>query len=178
MDIKGSKTEINLYKTFAGESRARTKYSLYAEKARYEGYRWVAKIFDETAENEKAHAREVFNRFLKRNKGTEQNLRDAVMGEADESKNIYKEFENIARKEGFEEIADFYKELQEVEEAHDERFLKLANKIKDGDMFSSKEESLWQCMNCGYIHEGKEAPKECPLCKYPRAYFKPYCKVE
>jgi rubrerythrin len=178
MNIKGSKTEINLYKTFAGESRARNKYSLYAEKARCEGYRWVAEIFEETSENEKAHARETFSRYLKKNKSTELNLIDSAMGEADESKSIYKEFENMARKEGFEEIADFYKELQEVEEMHGKRFLKLANEIKNGDIFSGDEESLWQCMNCGYIHEGKDAPKECPLCKYPISYFKPYCKID
>lgn len=178
MDLKGSKTEKNLYKTFAGESRARTKYSLYAEKARCEGYRWVADIFDETADNEKAHAREAFNRFLKKNKYTEQNLKDAAMGESEESKSIYKEFEEIARKEGFVEIADFYKELQEVEAEHEKRFLKLAEKIEEGCMFKSDEESYWQCLNCGYIHEGKEAPKNCPLCGYPREYFKPKCDIK
>lgn len=178
MDIKGSKTEINLYKTFAGESRARNKYSLYAERARCDGYRWVAEVFDETSENEKAHSRETLVRFLKKNRSTEMNLIDAVMGESEESRCIYKEYEDIARKEGFEEVADFYKELQEVEELHSKRFLKLAKEIKDGTMFISEEKTWWQCMNCGYIHEGKEAPRECPLCKYLREYFKPYCKVK
>ncbi|MGG7177999.1 rubrerythrin family protein [Clostridium paraputrificum] len=177
MDIKGSKTEKNLYKTFAGESRANTKYTLYAEKARCDGYRWVGEIFDETAGNERAHAREAFSRFLKKINGTEENLIDAAMGEAEESKKIYKEFEEIARKEGFVEIADFYKELQEVEESHGKRFIKLADKIKNDRIFKSLDTMLWQCMNCGYIHEGKEAPIYCPLCKYPRDYFKPYCQV-
>ena len=177
MDLKGSKTEKNLYKTFAGESRANTKYTLYAEKARCDGYRWVGEIFDETAGNERAHAREAFGRFLKKINGTEENLIDAAMGEADESKKIYKEFEDIARKEGFVEIADFYKELQEVEENHGKCFIKLAEKIKNDKIFKSADVTMWQCMNCGYIHEGKEAPRYCPLCKYPREYFKPYCQV-
>lgn len=178
MDLKGSKTEKCLYKTFAGESRARTKYSLYAEKARCEGYRWVGAIFDETSDNEKAHAREVFNRFLKKVRCTEENLLDAAKGEAEETKKIYKEFENIARNEGFIEIADFYKELQEVEEEHCKRFEKLSERIKKDEMFKCDDENkLWQCMNCGYIHEGKSAPKNCPLCKYPHEYFKDYCKI-
>lgn len=178
MELQGSKTEKCLYKTFAGECRARTKYSLYAEKARCEGFRWIGEIFDEVSDNEKAHAREAFNRYLKKIGCTEENLREAARGEAEESKKIYKEFENIARNEGFIEIADFYKELQEVEESHEMRFSKLADKIENGHMYKNNEISLWQCMNCGYIHEGKEAPKACPLCKYPMSYFKPYCKIK
>ena len=179
MDLKGSNTEKCLYKTFAGECRARTKYSLYAEKARCEGFRWVADIFDETSDNEKAHARAVFNAFLKKTKCTEENLLEAAKGEAEESKKIYKELENIARNEGFIEIADFYKELQEVEERHCERFKRLADRIAKDKMFKSDDENkLWQCMNCGYIHEGKVAPKNCPLCKYPRGYFKDYCMIK
>lgn len=178
MKLKGSQTEKNLYKTFAGESRARNKYTFYAEQARCEGFRWVADIFEETSDNEKAHAREVFKRYLSKVDCTEKNLRDAAKGEAEESRKIYKEFEQAARDEGFIEIADFYKELQEVEEAHEARFLKLADKIDRDRMFKSDEKALWQCMNCGYIHEGTEAPMNCPLCKYPRSYFKLYCKVK
>ena len=174
MDLNGSETERNLYKTFAGESRARNKYNIYAEEARCEGYRWVGEIFDETAHNEKAHAREVFKRFLNSVNNTEENLLDAAIGEAEETQKIYKEFEETARGEGFIEIADFYKELQEVEESHEERFLKIVNMIKEDKMFKSSEEAMWQCMNCGYIYEGKEVPEFCPLCKYPREYFKPY----
>lgn len=178
MKLKGSKTEENLYKTFAGESRARNKYTFYAEKARCEGFRWVADIFEETADNEKAHAREVFKRYLSKVDCTEKNLRESAIGEAEESKKIYKEFEQAAREEGFVEIADFYKELQEVEEKHEERFLNLADKIEKDRMFKSDKTNVWQCMNCGYIHEGTEVPEHCPLCKYPRSYFKIYCKIK
>lgn len=178
MDFKGSKTEKNLYKTFAGECRARTKYNFYAEAARSEGYIWIGEIFDETAHNEKAHAREVFKRYLNKVGCTEENLIDAAKGESEEANKIYKEFEEIARLEGFNEIADFYKELQEVEEAHWKRYSILAEKVRRDKIFKSNEEKKWQCMNCGYIYEGTEVPEHCPLCKYPKAYFKPYCKVE
>lgn len=175
-EIKGSKTEQNLLRTFAGESRARNKYDFYAEKAKKEGLEWVAYIFNQTALNEYAHAREVYGRYLGRVKSTEMNLLDAAKGEAAESSTIYKEFENIARTEGFEEIADFFKELSEVEEHHEVRFMALYNRLKNGNMFKGDANSKWECMNCGYIHEGEEAPLVCPLCKYPRAYFKPYCE--
>lgn len=174
MDIKGTNTELNLYKTFAGESRARNKYNFYAEKAREEGYRWVGEIFDETANNEKAHGRESYKRYLEQVGSTLDNLEDAIMGEVAESKKIYKEFEETARSEGFEEIADFYKDLQEVEESHGNRFKMLAKMISEDTMFKHSDNDMWKCMNCGYIYEGTEAPKKCPLCKYPRSYFKPY----
>lgn len=177
MEFKGSKTEQNLYKTFAGESRARTKYNLFAEKARLDGYQWVGEIFDETAGNELAHAREVYGSFLKNIGCTKDNLLDCIIGETDEYKNVYKKFEEEARSEGFNDIADFYKELAETEENHAKRFKALYDKIEDGTMFRGPKGSLWVCMNCGYIHEGEEAPLVCPLCKYPRAYFKPYCKI-
>lgn len=177
MNYKGSKSEKNLYKTFAGESRVRTKYSIYAEAARCEGYRWVAEIFDETSDNEKAHAREVLVRFLKKVGNTEENLLDALLGEEEENDKLYKEYEETAREEGFFELADFYKELREVEEEHAKRFKILALKIKNDKMFKSSEETLWSCMNCGYIHEGYSAPDNCPLCNYPKEYFKPYCNV-
>jgi rubrerythrin len=122
MNLKGSKTERNLFKTFAGESRARNKYTFYGDKARAEGFMYVGEIFDETAGNEKAHAREVYRRFLDRISSTKNNLIESALGESEESKVIYKEFEDVARDEGFDEIADFYKELQEVEDHHKERF--------------------------------------------------------
>ena len=178
MELKGSKTERNLYKTFAAESRANTKYSLYAEKAKKEGYRWVAEVFDEIASNEKAHAREAFKRYLNKIGDTQENLKDAIKGEIKESTKIYKEFEEVARKEGFIQIANFYRELQEVEAEHAKRFSTLEDKIKNDTMFKSLDNSLWQCMNCGYIYEGKEAPVRCPVCKYPREYFKQYCRVK
>ena len=176
MQLKGTNTEKNLLKTFAGESRARNKYTLYAEKAKKEGYEFVASVFEATAYNELAHAREVFNRFLMMNKNTAENLMDAAAGEALESSNLYKRFEKEARYEGFIEIADFYKELQEVEESHEIRFVKIHENLMAGMMFKRNNEVKWQCMNCGYIHIGTEAPVVCPLCKYPRAYFKIYCE--
>ena len=180
MNLKGSKTEKNLLKTFAGESRARNKYNLYAEKAKSEGYMWIAEIFDCTAKNEYAHAREAYKRYLDRICSTKNNLIESAISEAEESKVIYKNFENMAREEGFDEIADFYKELQEVEELHKERFLDLAKKLKDNMIFKSEKKSLWKCLNCGYIYEGWEAPEKCPLCKYPKSYFRKldgmYCK--
>lgn len=176
MELKGSQTEKNLLRTFAGESRARNKYDFYAEKARREGYEYIASVFEETAHNEKAHARESFGRYLDMIKGTEENLRDAAAGEALESSKLYKQFEEIAREEGFIEIADFYKELSEVEEHHMNRYLDILNNLENGMEFKRAEPVKWQCMNCGYIHEGEEAPNVCPLCKYPKAYFKIACE--
>ena len=147
MDFKGSKTEQNLYRTFAGEARARTRYNLYAEKARLDGYQWVAEIFDETAHNELAHAREVYGSFLNLIGCTKDNLLNSVLGETQESESIYKKFEEEARAEGFNDIADFYKELSEVEEAHSKRFKELYDKIEDGTMFRGPAGSLWVCMN-------------------------------
>lgn len=176
MNLKGTKTEKNLYKTFAGESRARNKYTMYAEKADLAGLIWIADIFRETAKNELAHARRVLSDFLGQVKDTENNLLDAIMGETEEFKSIYKNFEKDARNEGFIEIADFFKELQEVEEAHAERYKMLYNGLKDKTLLSGgSATSKWVCQNCGYIHEGPEAPKICPLCKFPQGYFKPYC---
>ncbi|MCB2338735.1 rubrerythrin [Clostridium estertheticum] len=176
MQLNGSKTERNLLSTFAGESRARNKYTFYAEKAENEGYEYIASIFEATANNEKAHAREVFNRFLKMNKNTADNLKDSAEGEAHESNNLYKQFEKEARAEGFTEIANFYKELQEVEGNHEMRFMKIYENLEAGMIFKKNTDVKWQCMNCGYIHIGKEAPAFCPLCKFPRAYFKIYCE--
>ncbi|EYE89054.1 rubrerythrin [Fervidicella metallireducens AeB] len=176
MQLKGSRTEKNLLKTFAGESRARNKYSFYAEKAKEDGYEFIAAIFNETAENEKAHARRVYKDFLKEVKSTADNLYDAAIGEAFESEKLYKEFEKTAREEGFNDIADFYKELSEVEENHRNRFMTILKNLKSGKIFKKDTVVKWQCMNCGYIHEGTEAPDFCPLCKFPRSYFEIYCE--
>ncbi|MBK1813965.1 rubrerythrin family protein [Clostridium sp. YIM B02505] len=173
MKIKDSETLKNLLKTFAGESRARNKYNLYAEKARQEGFVWIGQVFDLTASNEYTHAREVWAKYLSMVKSTEENLLDAMEGEGEETDKIYKEFEEVARKEGFEAIADFYKELREVEESHRERFKDIYEKVRCGAVFKSSTESVWRCMNCGYIYEGKQVPEVCPLCKFPRAYFEP-----
>ena len=176
--ISGSETEKNLLKTFAGESRARNKYNFYAEKAREEGYQNIANIFDLTAYNEHAHAREVFARYLGLVGSTGENLLDAAKGETEEFTKLYKEFEETARREGFDDIASLYKELREVEESHNNRFRKLYKKVQDDTVFKGKQDSKWICMNCGYIYEGAEAPEVCPLCKFPRAYFKPYCDCD
>lgn len=178
MKLKGSKTEKNLYRTFAGESRARSKYNLYAEKAREEGYEWIAEIFDITAMNEFAHARRVYRDFLKLVCDTNENLIDAICGEEAEYKDLYARFEQEAREEGFTEIADLYKEIREVEEAHEKRFKELYDRLISGKMFNGLKDSKWVCMNCGYIHEGSKAPEKCALCAYPRSYFKPYCEIK
>ena len=178
MDLKGSKTEKNLYRTFAGESRARNKYTLYAEKAKKEGYQWIAEVFDITAINELAHARRVYGEILKLVSSTKENLIDAICSETEEYKELYAKFEQEAKNEGFKEIADLYKELREVEEAHEEKYKKLYDKLNKKSMFVGPENSKWVCMNCGYIHEGAEAPDKCPLCAYPKDYFKPYCEIK
>lgn len=172
MELKGSKTEQNLLKTFAGESRARNKYTFYGDKAAAEGYENIANIFMETASNEMAHGREVYNRYLKQVRSTKDNLKDSYEGEALEAKKLYKDFEKTARDEGFIEIADFYKELQEVEENHMMTFNRLYGEVSDGTVFKRDEEVPWRCMNCGYIHIGTEAPRVCPLCKFPQGFFK------
>ena len=175
-NLSGSETEKNLLQTFAGESRASNKYMLYAEKAIQEGYVYVAQIFQETSNNEKAHSRRIYNDFLKQINTTKDNLETAMKGEELESDELYKEFEETARKEGFDEIAEFYKELREGEENHKKRFASLRDRILSDTMFASPREEYWQCINCGYIHIGLEAPEVCPLCNYPKSYFKIECK--
>lgn len=173
-NLKGSETEKNLYKTFCGEAMARDKYNFCAEKATREGNHWIAQVFNETAINEMAHAREVFNDMLGLNKDLKSNLMDSINAEMDEANNIYKQFEEDAREEGFTKIELFYKELREVEEFHAERFKDLLMRAENG-MYESETEQRWQCMNCGYVHVGKTAPTKCPLCKYPQGYFKILC---
>lgn len=176
MNFKGSKTEKNLLSTFAGESKARNKYTFYGEKARMEGYQYIGEVFDETASNEKAHAREVFGRYLGMVKSTMENLKDAIFGETLEATDLYKRYEKEARAEGFDAIGDFYKELREVEENHMNRFRAILSNMEQDMTFKRNTDVKWQCMNCGYIHVGKEAPEKCPLCKFPRAYFQIYCE--
>jgi len=175
MNFQGSQTEKNLKKTFTGESKANTKYTLYAEKARQQGYHYIAQVFEETSYNELAHARKVYGGFLNQVKSTEENLMNAFMGETAEATKLYKEYEEVARMEGFDEIADFYKEVAEVEAYHDIRFRAIYNKLLSGTLYKGDSDSLWQCTNCGYIHEGSTAPKLCPLCKFPQGWFEPYC---
>jgi rubrerythrin len=181
--IKGTQTEKNLLKAFAGESQARNRYTYFASVARKEGYEQIANIFIETAENEKEHAK-VFFKYLEGGDveitaaypagiiaDTKINLEEAAAGEKMEWSQIYSEFENTARKEGFIDIATSFKEIAEVEEFHESRYRKLIANIVDGQVFKKNKVVKWHCSNCGYIHEGLEAPTVCPACKHVQSYY-------
>ena len=181
--VKGTQTEKNLLTAFAGESQARNRYTFFASTARKEGYEQIANIFTETAGNEKEHA-EIFFKYLEGGDveitaaypagiigDTKSNLEAAADGEKMEWSDIYPNFEKIAREEGFSEIATSFKEIAEVEEFHEGRYRKLAKNIANGEVFKKKATVKWHCTNCGYIHEGTEAPKECPACKHAQAYY-------
>jgi rubrerythrin len=181
--VKGTQTEKNLLKAFAGESQARNRYTFFASVARKEGYEQIANIFTETAGNEKEHA-EIFFKYLAGGDveitaaypagiigDTKANLEAAADGEKMEWSDIYVNFEKTARKEGFAEIATSFKEIGEVEEFHEKRYRKLEKNIASGEVFKKKATVKWHCTNCGYIHEGSEAPKECPACKHAQAYY-------
>ncbi len=181
--LKGTKTEQTLLKAFAGESQARNRYTYFASAARKEGYEQIAAFLLETAENEKEHAK-VFFEYLEGGdveitaaypagiiKNTKENLDHAAAGENLEWTTLYADFEKIAREEGFTEIADSFKEISRVEKFHESRYRKLSANLQDGTVFKKQEGTKWHCRNCGYIHEGKEAPQECPACKHPRAYY-------
>ena len=186
--IKGTKTEKNLLASFAGESQARNRYTYFASVAKKTGYEQIAGIFLETADNEKEHAK----RFFKLLKGgeveitasypagvigdTAENLEAAAAGENLEWTKLYKEAEETARQEGFEEIAVQFKEIAEVEEEHEKRYRKLLKNIKEDKVFKSDTVVKWKCRNCGYVHEGKEAPDECPACAHPQAYYELLCE--
>jgi rubrerythrin len=170
-----SKTEENLKAAFAGESQARNKYTYFANIAREEGLEQIAAIFEETADNEREHAKRIFD-FLKGIGGTKQNLKAAAEGERYEWTEMYPGFEKVAREEGLTEIADFFKEVAEVEEHHEKRYKALLKHLEDGTVFKKDEVVKWKCRNCGYVHEGKEPPKECPACKYPQSYYELLCE--
>ncbi len=181
--VKGTKTEKNLLKAFAGESQARNRYTYFASVAKKAGYEQIAAIFLETAENEKEHAK----RFFKYLEGgaveimaaypagtigsTEENLKASADGENEEWTKLYADFEKVARDEGLEEIAIQFKEIAEVEEEHEKRYRKLLKNIKEKTVFKRAEKVKWHCRNCGYVHEGTEAPKMCPACKHPQAHY-------
>ena len=170
MELKGSKTEQNLLSAFAGESQARNKYTYFAAVAKEEGFEQIAGVFLETAENEREHAKKEFD-FLKGIGDTNANLKAAAEGENYEHTQMYPEFERVAREEGFGEIADFFKEVSEVEEEHEKRYLTLLKNLKEGKIFKKDKVVRWKCRNCGYIHEGTEAPEECPACGFPQSYY-------
>ncbi len=168
--LKGSKTEQNLMTALQGESVARNKYTFFAQVAKEAGLEQIAGIFLETADNERAHA-EKLAKFLGLVGDTQANLQAAAEGERYEHSQMYPEFEKVAREEGFTEIADFFKEVAEVEEQHEKRYLKLLQNLKEGKIFKKDKVVRWKCRNCGYVHEGPEAPQECPACGYPQSYY-------
>lgn len=175
-------THANLLKAIAGESMARNKYTYYAEIARKEGYEWIAAVFEETAGNERAHAQEELERLSAKAEMTNtydiqplgttlENLRHAAEGEKYEFGTMYPEFEKMAREEGEKEIAVLFKEIGEVEEKHAERYTILADRLEAGKLLDDDTEREWKCLNCGYVHKGKSAPKKCPLCQKPQGYY-------
>lgn len=157
---------------FAGESQARTKYTYYAEKAKKDGYVQISKIFEETAKNEREHA-EIWFKYLHNNQipDTAINLQDAADGENYEWTDMYKEFAETAKEEGFADLAYLFEEVGKIEKEHEQRFLKLLGNVENGLVFSKDGDVMWQCSNCGHIHFGKEAPLVCSVCKHERAYF-------
>jgi rubrerythrin len=172
MELKGSKTEQNLMTAFAGESQARNKYTYFAGKAKSEGYEQIAAIFEETAQNEKEHAKMWFKLL---NGGeistTADNLKAAAEGENYEWTDMYDEFAKTAKEEGFTKIAYLFEAVGKIENEHEERFLKLLENVENGLVFSKDGDKIWKCRNCGHICIGKEAPEICPVCAHPKAFF-------
>jgi rubrerythrin len=181
--VKGTQTEKNLLVTFAGEGQARNRYTYYASVAKKEGYEQIAAIFEETANQEKEHAKRMF-KYLEGGmvemtgtypagviSTTTDNLKEAAAGEHGEWYLDYPKFADIAQEEGFPEIAAMYRNISKAEKGHEERYLKLLKNIEEGKVFKKDEVTTWQCRNCGYIHEGDEAPKVCPACLHPQAHF-------
>lgn len=184
--LKGTKTERNLLTAFAGESQARNRYTYFASKARDEGYQQISAIFEETANQEKEHAKRLF-KFLEGGEveisasfpagvigKTLENLKSAAMGENYEHTTMYPEFARVAREEGFHEIANVFNAIAVAEKYHEKRFLDLAANIEKDRVFKREEKVKWRCRNCGYVHEGTVAPKECPSCAHPQGYFELY----
>lgn len=170
-DFKGSKAEANLWAAFAGESQARNKYTYFASKAKKDGYQQIAAIFEETANNEKEHAK-IWFKLLNDGIGeTVENLKLAAEGEGYEHTEMYPTFAKEAREEGFDEIADLFEMVSAIEEHHEKRYLKLLGNIDENLVFSRGEETVWICRNCGHVAAGKTAPLVCPTCKHPQAYF-------
>jgi rubrerythrin len=181
--VKGTKTEKNLLKAFAGESQARNRYTYFASTARKEGFEQIANIFTETAENEKEHAKVFFN-YLEGGdteivasypagiiKDTKSNLEAAAAGESLEWTTLYADFSATAKSEGFPEIARSFEQIAKVEKFHESRYRKLISNVANGEVFKKKSAVKWHCTNCGYVFEGTEAPKECPACKHPQSYY-------
>lgn len=172
MNLKGTKTEKNLMEAFAGESQARNKYTFYSSKAKKEGYEQIAAIFDETAGNEKEHAKMWF-KYLHNGDvpSTLENLIDAAAGEHGEWTSMYERMAKEAKEEGFDELAAKFLGVAAIEKRHEERYLKLAQLVKEGKVFKKTTKKVWICRNCGHVYVGEEAPKVCPVCNHPQAYF-------
>ena len=184
--LKGTKTEQNLLKAFAGESQARNRYTYFASVAKKEGYEQIAAIFQETANNEKEHA-EIFFKHLKASEGmpveitasypagkigkTKDNLLAAAEGEKEEHLMIYPKFAKVAEEEGFKDVAKSFTEIAEVEAQHEKRYRKLLENVENKKVFKKNQPVMWKCRNCGYVHEGDEAPDECPACKHPQSHY-------
>ena len=172
MELKGSKTEQNLMTAFAGESQARNKYSYFASKAKKDGYEQIAAIFEETANNEKEHAKMWFKLLEGGSiKSTPENLKAAAEGENYEWTDMYAGFAETAKEEGFDHIAFLFSEVAKIEKEHEERYKKLLKNIEDELVFSNDGDTIWVCRNCGHIVVGKKAPKVCPVCEHPQSYF-------
>ena len=171
MELKGSKTETNLLAAFAGEYEARNKYTYFASKAKKDGYVQIAKIFEETADNEKEHAKIWFKLLNGGIGSTEENLKAAAAGENYEWTDMYATFAKEAREEGFDQIAALFEMVGEIEKEHEARYLKLLENIENGLVFSKEGDTIWKCSNCGHIVIGKSAPEVCPVCAHPQSYF-------
>ncbi len=171
-ELKGTKTEKNLQEAFAGESQARNKYSYWASKAKKDGYQQIAAIFEETAANEKEHAKMWFKLLEGSSiKSTTENLKAAADGENFEWTDMYERMAKEAEEEGFNEIADKFRAVAAIEKAHEERYRKLLSNIEEGLVFSREGDRIWQCRNCGHIVIGQNAPEICPVCDHPQSYF-------
>ena len=172
MNLKGTKTEANLMAAFAGESQARNKYTYYASKAKKEVYEQIAAIFEETAGNEKEHAK-IWFKLLHENDipSTVENLKDAANGENYEWTDMYDSFAKTAKEEGFDHIAFLFEEVGKIEKEHEERYKKLLANVEEGKVFECGEVKMWKCRNCGHIHIAVSAPAVCPVCAHPKSYF-------
>ena len=170
-EIKGTKTEKNLNAAFSGESQARVKYQFYASKAKKEGYEQIAAIFQETSDNEKEHAKIWYKLLHDGVADTMTNLKDAADGENYEYTDMYAKFAAEAREEGFNEIAELFEKVGEIEKHHEERYRKFIENIEKGMVFKGDGVTVWKCRNCGYIHIGDSAPEVCPVCNHPQSYF-------
>jgi len=188
MELKGSQTEKNLLKSFAGESQARNRYTFFASVAKKEGYEQISAIFTETAGNEKEHA-ELFFKLLEGGMTeitasypagvigtTAENLKEATEGEKMEWGTLYPDFAEVAEKEGFAEIADTFRMVAEVEKQHERRYRKLLANVEQGKVFKKDKVIKWKCRNCGHVYEGSEAPERCPVCDHARSYFEVWCE--